>query len=72
MKVTIYVLKEKEYEPLVNINLSPNSTIGYIKETIGKTYNDKYLILDFFINSDESFNLFQDNNYNNYELTSLW
>lgn len=72
MKVPIYLLEGKQYKPLAKIYLGEKSTIGYIKETVNKHFSNKYQILDFFINPNESLNFFQDNKYDKFDLSSVW
>jgi DNA polymerase III delta prime subunit len=72
MKIPIYLLEGKQYKPLVNINVERNSTIEYIKDTIKTHFENKYQVLDFFINSEESLNVFHNEKYNKHDFSSVW
>lgn len=72
MKIPVFLLEEKQYKPLVKINIDKNSTIEYIKETVNNYFENKYQILDFFINSNESLSFFQNEKYDKFDLSSVW
>jgi hypothetical protein len=68
MKIPIYFLETL----LSQIYVYEDSTIRYIKETVKKAFDNKYEIIDFFINSEESLTFFKNSKYDDYDLKSVW